>query len=114
MKAKEKAAWVLDTPKAAFKSSGIASLTVNDLACKAYSTLRAEFALLGVTLRRCHRAADGRITYEVTRNQHSRVFSHLHDLHAHLAALEAARRAATKVKQKPVAFESQFDDDEFN
>lgn len=114
MKAKEKAAWVLDTPKAAFKSSGIASLTVNDLACKAYSTLRAEFALLGVTLRRCHRVADGRITYEATRNQQSRVFTHLHDLHAHLAALEAARRAATKVKQKPVAFESQFDDDEFN
>lgn len=82
--------------------------------CKDYANVRAQFALLGIALRRCHRAADGRITYEVTRNQHSRVFSHLHDLHAHLAALEAARVVATQAKQKPVAFESQFDDDEFN
>ena len=79
---------------------------------KDYATLRAEFALLGVTLRRCHRASDGRITYQATRNGQSRVFTHLHDLHAYLAALEEAHQQATAVKLKSITFEGPFDDHE--
>lgn len=114
MKSKEKTAWVLDTPKTAFKDSGKRSLTGNELACKAYSTLRAEFALLGFVLRRCHRVDDGRVTYEATRNSQSRIFTHLHDLHAHLAALESASAKVSQSKGTSISFEGQFDDSEFD
>ena len=81
-------------------------------ACKDYTTVRAQFALLGIVLRRCHRASDGRITYEATRNGQSRVFTHLYDLHAYLAALEEAHQQATAVKLKSITFEGPFDDHE--
>ena len=62
---------------------------------KAYTTLQAEFALLGVSLRRNHRADDGRISYEANRCGQTRVFTHLHDLHAHLEATRALVRRST-------------------
>lgn len=77
-----------------------------EAACKDYATMRAQFALLGCSLTRCHRAHDGRITYVVSRNFQSRYFTHLHDLQAHYTAQIAARQRATRAKQVAVMAKS--------
>ena len=76
---------------------------------KDYVTMRAQFALLGMGLTRCHRAHDGRITYVVTRNTHSCYCTHLRDLQAHYTAVVAARLAATQAKSAEAVQEEKFD-----
>lgn len=56
--------------------------------CKEFETLRARFAFCGYQLQRVFRAYDGRVTYHVTRNTRTRVFSHPHDLAGFLAVVE--------------------------
>lgn len=88
---KEKAAGVLDTPTTASKDQCPESVSAAEKTgkpeAKQYATLQAQFALLGRTLTRAHRAHDGRISYAVTRWSESRYFSHLNDVQAHLNAL---------------------------
>lgn len=91
MSAQEKAAGVLDTPSTASQSTHTSILGNREADRKAYSTLQASFALLGITLTRSHRAQDGRITYEATRYTQTHYFTHLHDLQAFYIASYAAR-----------------------
>lgn len=56
---------------------------------KEFDTLRARFALRAYTLQRVYRADDGRVSYHVTRNTLTRIFSHPHDLAGFLAVAEA-------------------------
>ncbi|MCU0925271.1 MAG: hypothetical protein MUF44_04285 [Hydrogenophaga sp.] len=50
--------------------------------------MRARFARRGYVLQRVYRADDGRVTYHVTRNTQTRIYSHLHDLAGFLAMVE--------------------------
>lgn len=90
MSAQEKAAGVLDTPSTASQTNQKRILGNREADRKAYCTLQANFALLGITLTRSHRAEDGRITYEATRYTQTHYFTHLHDLQAfYIASYEA-------------------------
>ena len=55
---------------------------------KEFDTLRARFARRGYVLTRVYRADDGRVTYHITRNTQTRIYSHPHDLAAFLAVAE--------------------------
>ena len=55
---------------------------------KALDTMRARFARRGYMLQRVYRADDGRVTYHVTRNTQTRIYSHAHDLAGFLAVVE--------------------------
>lgn len=94
MTAQEKATEVLPTPTAAFKSIYTRILHVAEqkdkpeFAC--YVGLQSRFATLGRQLTRSHRADDGRISYVVMHFDESRYFTHLHDVRAHLAAIEVS------------------------
>ena len=87
---KEKAAGVLDTPTTASKEHCPRILSAGDADCKHFATLEALFALRGYSLRRSHRADDGRITYFVELWTQARVFSHPHDVRAYLAQIGGA------------------------
>jgi len=89
MCAQEKAAGVLNTPTTTPPNHYTPILGTQEADRKAYATLQAAFALLGVSLRRNHRVDDGRISYEARRNGHTRVFTHLHDLQAYFEATRA-------------------------
>ena len=54
---------------------------------KQFATLQAQFAMLGHSLTRSHRADDGRITYTVSRWGQSRAFGHWHDVRAFLVQI---------------------------
>ena len=84
----EKAAGVLDTPATAQESKRTAILGPHTMDRKEFDTLRARFARRGYVLQRVRRADDGRVTYQVTRNTQTRVFSHPHDLAGFLAMVE--------------------------
>jgi hypothetical protein len=99
--AQEKAAGVLDTPATATQKNHTVILGNREANRKEYSTLQAEFALLGITLNRSHRAHDGRICYAATRNGQSRYFTHLHDLQAYHTAVVAAKIARLKPVFEP-------------
>ena len=90
MSAHEKAGGVLDTPSTASQTNHTVILGNREADRKAYSTLQANFALLGIVLTRSHRADDGRITYEATRYTQTHYFTHLHDLKAFYIASHAA------------------------
>lgn len=55
-----------------------------------FITLRARFARRRYVLQRVFRADDGRVTYHVTRNAQTRVYSHLQDLAGFLAVVEGS------------------------
>lgn len=84
----EKAAGVLDTPATAQESKRTAILGPHTMDRKEFDTLRARFARRRYVLQRVHRADDSRVTYHVTRNTQTRVFSHPHDLGSFLAVVE--------------------------
>ena len=88
---KEKVVGMLDTSTTTSEELSRASIPTAQKTgkpeAKQYATLQAQFALLGRTLTRAHRAHDGRISYAVTRWSESRYFSHLNDVQAHLNAL---------------------------
>lgn len=111
MKAHEKAAGVLDTPEAASETHHESILCTRVADRKEYSTLQAEFALLGIVLSRSHRAHDGHICYAATRNGQSRYFTHLHDLQAHYTAALAAKFAALERVRRPTTHKKTPDDD---
>lgn len=90
MTTKEKAAGVLDTPTTASKELYPQILSAHDADRKHFTTLQALFALRGYSLRRSHRADDGRITYFVELWTQTRAFSHPHDVRAHLARIGGA------------------------
>jgi hypothetical protein len=84
----EKAAGVLDTPATAQESKRKAILGPHTMDRKEFDTLRARFARRRYVLQRVHRADNSRVTYHVTRNTQTRVFSHPHDLGSFLAVVE--------------------------
>ena len=84
----EKAAGVLDTPATAQESKRNAILGSHTMDRKGFDTLRARFAHRGYVLQRLHRADAGRVTYHVTRNTQTRVYSQPHDLAGFLAVVE--------------------------
>jgi hypothetical protein len=84
----EKAAGVLDTPATAQESKRIDILGPQTMDRKEFETLRARFALRRYLLQRVFRADDGRVTYHVTRNAQTRVYSAPHDLVGFLAVVE--------------------------
>lgn len=84
----EKAAEGVAAPATAQESKRIAILGPRIMDRKELDTLRARFALRRYVLQRVHRADDGRVTYHVTRNTQTRVFSHPHDLAGFLAVVE--------------------------
>ena len=84
----EKAVGVLDTPATAQESKRTAILGSHTMDRKGFDTLRARFARRGYLLQRVRRADDGRVSYHVTRNTQTRVFSHPHDLAGFLAVVE--------------------------
>lgn len=88
MTSHEKAAGVLDTPATAQESKRTAILGLHTMDRKEFDTLRARFARRGYLLQRVRRADDGRVSYHVTRNTQTRVFSHPHDLAGFLAVVE--------------------------
>jgi len=55
-----------------------------------FHTIAARFALKGHALHRSTRAADGRVTYMVSRWDQSRMFSHWHDVLAFLVQVGGA------------------------
>lgn len=112
MDAQEKAAGVLDTPSTASQTNHTSILGKRDADRKEYGTLQAEFALLGYTLNRTHRAHDGWISYAATRNGQSRYFTHLHDLQAYYTSVVAAKIARLKPAHQP-AVQEDFADDEY-
>ena len=111
MSAEEKAAGVLDTPATASQTHHTAILGTREANRKEYSTLQAEFAMLGITLNRSHRAHDGQISYAATRNGQSRYFTHLHDLQAYYTAAVAAKIARLTPVQEPFIAEDIADDE---
>lgn len=84
----EKAAEGVSSTLAAQESKRTAILEPHTMDRKEFDTLRARFARRGYVLQRVRRADDGRITYHVTRNTQTRVYSHPHDLAAFLAVAE--------------------------
>jgi hypothetical protein len=56
-----------------------------------YKSLQARAAALERTLLLGRRSEDGRICFVMGHQGQSHYFSHLHDVHGHLNALEAAR-----------------------
>ena len=96
MRAQEKAAGVLPTPTTASKllntRSVSAAARVCNISAKAYTTLQAEFALMGRELVRVHRAHDGRISYTVHHRGESLHLGTVHDVRGHLAALRCLAR----------------------
>jgi len=84
----EKAAGGVAAPATAQESKRTAILGPQTMDRKELDTLRARFARRGYALQRVRRADDGRVTYHVTRNTQSRVFSHPHDLAGFLAVVE--------------------------
>lgn len=88
MTSHEKAAGVLDTPATAQESKRKPILEPHTMDRKTFETLRARFARRRYVLQRVYRADDGRVTYHVTRNTQTRVFSHPHDLAGFLAMVE--------------------------
>lgn len=111
MDAQEKAAGVLDTPSTASQTDHTAILGNREADRKEYGTLQAQFALLGITLNRSHRAHDGRISYAVIRYSQTRYFTHLHDLQAHYNALMDAKRAQLQNSRRPTVNEDAPDAD---
>jgi hypothetical protein len=93
MDAQEKAAEVLDTPATAIKTIYTPILSNRSADRKEYGLLQAEFAALGITLNRSHRAHDGHISYAAIRNGQARYFTHLVDLQNHYIGLMAAKIA---------------------
>ena len=90
----EKAAGVLPTPATASKSLYDTSLSVAGIKSNLeadYRELQERFTKTGCTLTRSHRAHDGHIIYVVTRFGQSRYYAHLHDVKAHLNAVEVNR-----------------------
>ena len=83
-----KAVGVLDTPATAQESKRIAILGPHTIGRKEFDTLRARFARRRYVLQRVRRADDGRVSFHVTRNTQTRVFSHPHDLAGFLAVVE--------------------------
>ena len=55
---------------------------------KQFETLRAEFAIMGVSLSRSYRADDGSVSYVVRIHQGARYFSHWHDVLAYRTSLQ--------------------------
>lgn len=55
---------------------------------KQFETLRAEFAILGVSLSRSYRADDGSVNYVVRSHLGARYFSHWHDVLAYRTSLQ--------------------------
>ena len=55
---------------------------------KQFETLRAEFAILGVSLSRSYRADDRSVSYVVRSHLGARYFSHWHDVLAYRASLQ--------------------------
>lgn len=86
----EKAAGVLDTPATAQESESTVILGPHAMDRKELDTLRARFARRGYVLQRVRRADDGRVTYHVTRNTQTRVYSHPHDVGGFLAVVESS------------------------
>lgn len=84
----EKAAEGVSSTLAAQESKRTAILGPHTMDRKEFETLRARFARRGYVLQRVFRAEDGRVTYHVTRNTHTRVYSHPHDLAGLLAVVE--------------------------
>lgn len=57
---------------------------------KEFDNLRDRFARRRYVLQRVYRADDGRVTYHVTRNTQTRIYSHPHDLAGFLAVVEGS------------------------
>lgn len=55
---------------------------------KQFETLRAEFAILGVSLSRSYRADDSSVSYVVRSHLGARYFSHWNDVLAYRASLQ--------------------------
>lgn len=95
MTIKEKAAGVLPTPATASKSNYACSVSTaekdGNTESVAYTNLQERFAKSRRKLTRIYRAHDGRICYMVTQFGAAQYFTHLHDVHAHLAAIEASK-----------------------
>lgn len=88
MTSHEKAAEGVSSTLAAQESKRTSILGPHTMDRKEFDTLRARFARRGYVLQRVRRAHDGRVTYQVTRNTQTRVFSHPHDLAGFLAVVE--------------------------
>lgn len=88
MTANEKAAGGVAAPATAQESKRTAILGPQAMCRKEFDTLRARFARRGYVLTRVYRADDGRVTYHITRNTQTRIYSHPHDLAAFLAVAE--------------------------
>lgn len=84
----EKAAEGVSSTLAAQESKRTAILGLHTMDRKEFDTLRARFACRRYVLQRVYRADDGRVTYHVSRNTQTRVFSHPHDLAGFLAVVE--------------------------
>lgn len=91
---KEKAAWVLDTPKAASVTLRGASLSVSaekpssGPSATELAAARANFASLGHSLACIKRAPDWRVRYVVTQQRRKAYrLTHWHDVQALLASL---------------------------
>lgn len=84
----EKAVGVLDTPATAQDSKRIAILGPHTMDRKEFDTMRVRFARRGYVLQRVFRADDGRVSYHVTHNTQTRVYSHPHDLAGFLSVVE--------------------------
>ena len=93
--AQDKAAGVLPTPATASKSNHTCSVPTANKDGKTdsldYINLQERFATHRRKLTRIHRAHDGRICYMVSQFGGAQYFTHLHDVHAHLAAIEATK-----------------------
>lgn len=97
-KVKEKAAEVLEAPGSGWRTNmqfQILEKTPNVFkpSAKQFETLRAEFAILGMSLSRSYRAVDGSINYVVSSHLGARYFSHWHDV---LACRTSLQWAVTK------------------
>lgn len=55
---------------------------------KQFETLRAEFAILGMSLSRSYRAGDGSVNYVLGSHLGARYFSHWHDVMAYRTSLQ--------------------------
>jgi hypothetical protein len=88
MTAQEKAADGGSSTMAAQESKRTPILEPLTMDRKTFETLRARFARRRYVLRRVYRAEDGRVTYHVTRNTQTRIYSHPHDLAGFLAVVE--------------------------
>jgi len=111
MTTNEKAAGVLDTPATASEGHCAPILGMRASEYKEYSTLKIEFAALGILLNRSHRAHDGHICYAAIRNGQARYFERLQDLQNHYTAVIAAKFAALEKVRRPSLHEKYSDED---